>query len=124
MGRQTPQTIPNTLCTCTACTLFEPGYSFPTRLYERPKKIQISLQAFRINILFSSDTGAFYCEKRGHSTLSSLQINMNTSANSVDPDETARNEPSYQDIYCLSLYYWLLTKPLFVTTDVSEFRGG
>ena len=24
-----------------------------------------------------------------------------TYANSVDPDETARNEPSHQDIYCL-----------------------
>ena len=28
-------------------------------------------------------------------------------ANSVDPDETARNEPSHLDLYCLQRYlYW------------------
>ena len=37
--------------------------------------------------------------------LSSLKINTDTFANSVDPDETARNEPSHQDLHCLPLCY-------------------
>ena len=34
-------------------------------------------------------------------TLSSLQINTDTFANSADPDEMAHNEPSHQDLHCL-----------------------
>ena len=32
-------------------------------------------------------------------TLSALQTKPDTCANSVDPDETARNEPSHQDLH-------------------------
>ena len=31
-------------------------------------------------------------------------------ANSVDPDETALNEPSHQDLHCLPFCYYLLTE--------------
>ena len=27
-------------------------------------------------------------------------------ANSIDPDETAHNEPSHQDLHCLENMYW------------------
>ena len=27
-------------------------------------------------------------------------------ANSIDPDETAHNEPSHQDLHCLQNMYW------------------
>ena len=38
-------------------------------------------------------------------TVSSLQLNTDTLANSADRDETARsNEPSHQDLHCLSFY--------------------
>ena len=30
-----------------------------------------------------------------------LQIKTGTFANNVDPDETAHNEPSHQDLHCL-----------------------
>ena len=29
-------------------------------------------------------------------------------ANSIDADETARNEPSHQDLHCLPFSFWLL----------------
>ena len=38
-------------------------------------------------------------------TLSSLQINTDTFANSADPDEMARYEPSHQDLHCLPLCF-------------------
>ena len=34
-------------------------------------------------------------------TLLALQIKFHTCANSVDPDETVRNEPSHQELHCL-----------------------
>ena len=34
-------------------------------------------------------------------TISARQIKTSTCANSVDPDETARNEPSHQELHCL-----------------------
>ena len=37
--------------------------------------------------------------------LSSLQTNTDTFANSADPDETAHNETSHQDLYCLPFCY-------------------
>ena len=40
-----------------------------------------------------------------HLSFSSLQTNTNTCANSVDPDETARNEPSHQDLHCLQFCF-------------------
>ena len=56
--------------------------------------------------------------------LSSLENNTDTVANSADPDETARNEPSHQDLHCLPLCYWCLTEPPFATMDVSKFKDG
>ena len=56
-------------------------------------------------------------ENKTFLTLSSLQTNMDTFVNSVDPDETAHNEPSHQDLHCLPFYYLLLTETLFVTMD-------
>ena len=38
-------------------------------------------------------------------TILSLQIKLNNCANSADPDETARDEPSHQDLHCLPYYY-------------------
>ena len=56
------------------------------------------------------------------SPLSALQTKTNTCGNSVDPDDTARNEPSHQDLHCLpSLFAILLffrLNPLFVSVDV------
>ena len=50
-------------------------------------------------------------------TLSSLQTNTDTFANSAYP------EPSHQDLHCNSvLDFWL--KPLFATMDVSKIRDG
>ena len=40
-------------------------------------------------------------------TLSALQTNTDTFANSADPDETARIEPSHQDLHCLPFSYLL-----------------
>ena len=55
-------------------------------------------------------------------TLSSLQTNSDIIPNSTDPDKTAHNEPSHQDLQSLQLCYWLLTEPLFAIMDVSTFR--
>ena len=38
-------------------------------------------------------------------TLSAVQIQAYTFANSVDPEETAHNEPSPQDLHCLPFCY-------------------
>ena len=46
-------------------------------------------------------------------TLSSLQTNTDTLANSAVPDEMPHNEPSHQDLHCLLLCHWFLTeKPI------------
>ena len=57
-------------------------------------------------------------------TLSSQQTKIDTFANSVDPDKTARNKPSHQNLHYLPFLidFWL--KPLFATMDVSKFRQG
>ena len=52
---------------------------------------------------------------------SSLKTKNDASANSVDPDETAHNEPSHQDLHCLSFFYHFRLKPLFATMDMSKF---
>ena len=46
--------------------------------------------------------------------LSSLQTKPNTCANSVDPDEMARNEPSHQDLHCFYYYYYYFKWKLLV----------
>ena len=35
-----------------------------------------------------------------------ISQNQNRMTNSVDPDETAHNEPSHQDLYCLQKVFW------------------
>ena len=44
-------------------------------------------------------------------TLSTWQTKTFTFANSVDPDETARNEPSHQDLHCLPFGFGFLITP-------------
>ena len=48
--------------------------------------------------------------------------NTDTFANSVDPDETARNVSSWSTLFAILLL--ILTKPLFATMDESKFRDG
>ena len=43
-------------------------------------------------------------------TLSVLQTKTDTCANSVDPDETACNKLSHQDLHCLPSYYLFWTE--------------
>ena len=38
-------------------------------------------------------------------TLSALLTTRDTCVNSIDPDETVRNEPSHQDIHCLPPFF-------------------
>ena len=57
-------------------------------------------------------------------TPSSLQTNVHIFKNSADPDETARNKPSHQDLQCLPICYWFLTKSLIATMDVTKFGDG
>ena len=61
-----------------------------------------------------------------------MQTKTDTCANSVDPDKTAHNEPSHQDLHCLPfcLFFCLLfcvlitLKPLFEAVDMSKFKDG
>ena len=43
-----------------------------------------------------------------------------TCANSVDPDETARHEPSHQDLQCLSFFFFrfLTETPVYISGQV------
>ena len=40
--------------------------------------------------------------------LPALQTKPDTFTNIVDPDETARNEPSNQDLHCSPFWFWFL----------------
>ena len=44
-------------------------------------------------------------------TLSALQTKTDNFANSVDPDETAHNEPSHQDLHCLPSFWQQWIRP-------------
>ena len=44
--------------------------------------------------------------------------------NSVDPDETAHNEPSHQDLHCLAFYLMFWLRPLFETMILTRFKDG
>ena len=55
-------------------------------------------------------------------TLSTLKTKADTYANSVDPDETAHNEPSHQDLYCLQLCVDFLMISLLATMDMPKFN--
>ena len=58
-------------------------------------------------------------------TLSAQQTKTDTCANSVDPDETARNGPSHQDLHYLPFGFFDYTlKPLFEAVDMSKFKDG
>ena len=56
-------------------------------------------------------------------TLTAWQTNTYTFVNSVDPDETARNEPSHQELHCLPLYFGFWLAPPFATVDMSKFKA-
>ena len=45
-------------------------------------------------------------------------------ANSVDPDETARHEPSHLDLHCFHFVFYFKLKPLFASVDMFEFNIG
>ena len=47
-------------------------------------------------------------------------------ANSVDPDETARHEPSHQDLHCLpfSCFFCFRLKSPFASVDMSKLKDG
>ena len=51
-----------------------------------------------------------------------LQINTDTFANSVDPEEMARNEPSHQDLHCLPFYLIFHLTLIFINGCVSIQR--
>ena len=57
-------------------------------------------------------------------TLSALQTNTSTFANSVDPDEMAHYEPSHQDLHCLPFCFILWLISLVATMNVSKFKNG
>ena len=48
----------------------------------------------------------------------SYDIERDTFANSVDPDEMAHHEPFYQDLHCLPLCFWI-----FIETPISNNQG-
>ena len=54
-------------------------------------------------------------------TLSAWQTKTDTCANGVDPDETAHNELSHQDLHCLLFLFYIRLKPLFASVDMSKF---
>ena len=53
-------------------------------------------------------------------TLSALQ----TCANSVDPNEMARNKPSHQDLLCLPSCFLIFDWNPFASKDMSKFKDG
>ena len=48
----------------------------------------------------------FQVKRTGQLALPSLQTHTDTFANSLDPDETACNKPSHQDLHCLPFCYF------------------
>ena len=44
--------------------------------------------------------------------------------NSMDPDETAHNEPSQQDLHCLPFCSLFITVTLLSTIDMSKLKNG
>ena len=48
----------------------------------------------------------------------------NCSSNSEDPDETAHNEPSHQDLYCLPFSFDFGLGSLFGSMVLTRFKGG
>ena len=56
--------------------------------------------------------------------ISYLQTSTHTSANSADPDETARNEPSHQDLHCFPFWYWFLTETPICNNDEFKIKDG
>ena len=49
---------------------------------------------------------------------------QDTNVNNVDPDETAHNEPSHQDLHCLPVCSGYRLKLLFATMDMFKFKDG
>ena len=82
-----------------------------------------SAERFKYNGYFRLMSYIFL-EKKGLTTFT-LQTKTNSFANKVDPDETARNEPSHLDLHCLPLcwfgymYSWL---SLLAIMKLSKFK--
>ena len=58
----------------------------------RPNSADLGLHCLSMSLVWDT---------RHNLTLSFLQNKTGTCANSVDPYETARNEPPHQDVHCL-----------------------
>ena len=54
-------------------------------------------------------------------TLSARKTKTDTFENSVDPDETAHNEPSHQDLQCLPFCSWFTTVIVLATIDLLKY---
>ena len=50
----------------------------------------------------------------------SLQSSTNTFANSADPDKTAHNEPSHQDLHCLLFWIYYLQQWVYPNSEIEE----
>ena len=54
-----------------------------------------------------------------------FSVKTSTCANNVDPDESARNKPSHQNLHCLPFHFFFLyfsLKPLITSVDKSKLR--
>ena len=55
-------------------------------------------------------------------TFLSLQTRKDTSANSEDPDETDRNEPSHRDLHCLPFCILVCIDSCICSTGNAQFQ--
>ena len=55
---------------------------------------------------------------------SALQTQTDNFANSKDPDETAGNKQSHQDLHCLPFCFCFLLNLLSIRMDISKFKEG
>ena len=84
-------------------------------------QVLFSLRNIKINFRMSSATKLLSALIR-----STLQTNIDTFANRVDPDETALltlNEPSHRDLHCLSAWYWVLTQNPIYNNGCVQLQG-
>ena len=91
-------------------------------LYQLSLSDRIACQDYRTDILFPV---CQFCMVITMSTLA-RQTKTDTCANSVDPDETTRNEPSHQALHCLPFcfffFFYFRLNPIFVSVDMSKFK--
>ena len=77
---------------------------------------------FRLKPHFASvDVSKF---KDGRVHLRNFGMKTDTFSNNVEPDETARDEPSHQDLHCLLVCFFIdfILKPLFASMDMSKYK--